>query len=55
MTNKLPEYNEYEPLSCYNCGTTKNLGIINEITNYVYRQVHCLECAIEWYNENGSD
>ena len=52
MTDKLPEYNEYEPLECYGCGTTDNLGIISEISNYVYRQVHCLECAIEWYKEN---
>ena len=53
MTNKLPEYNEYEPLDCYQCGATKDLGLINEICNYVYRQVHCLKCAIEWYKENG--
>jgi hypothetical protein len=51
MTNKLPEYNEYEPLDCYMCGTTKDLGLINEIHDYVYRQVRCLKCAIEWYKE----
>lgn len=55
MTNKLPEYNEYEPLECYQCHASENLGIISEIFDYVYRQVHCLECAIKWYNENGSD
>ena len=53
MTDKLPEYNEYEPLACYNCGTKNELGLICEIHNYVYRQVHCLKCAIEWYKERG--